>query len=223
MSKVNKNKETITIIDIYQNKLYESKTAKTIKEAVEEAVAKKIDLTNVHLTGTDLMGANLANAKFSGASLRWANLNGANLSGANLNDANLIGADLSNANLNGANLSSANLSDANLRRANLRRANLTGADLSNADIINAQLTKKKGDRVLQKKIKNKICKLTDDQIINIVCDALCEFGKTCEKKLGCDAKNYVQYVGFFILGSIIAKKESKATLKTYFKQILDRN
>lgn len=81
---------------------------------------------------------------------------------------------------------------------------------------------------MKKKIKNKICKnkignLTDDQIINIIRDALCEFEKTCEKKLGCDAKNYVQYVGFFILGSTIAKKESKATLKTYFKQILDRN
>jgi len=76
---------------------------------------------------------------------------------------------------------------------------------------------------MRKKIKNKIGKLDDDQIINIIRDALCGFEKTCEKKLGCHDKNYVQYAAFFMIGSNIAKKESKTTLKTYFKEILDKN
>lgn len=66
-------------------------------------------------------------------------------------------------------------------------------------------------------------KLTDRQITNIVCDALYDFGKTCGKKIGADNQDYVEYLTFCLLGSFIAEKQPKATLKAYFKEILVKN
>ncbi len=133
--------------------------------AVEEAVAKKIDLrganlrganlsdanlsgaylsdaclSDAYLSGANLRGANLRGAYLRGANLSGAYLSGANLSGANLSDAYLSGAYLSDAYLSGANLSGANLRDANLRDANLRGANLRGAYLSGANLSDANLS-----------------------------------------------------------------------------------
>ena len=66
-------------------------------------------------------------------------------------------------------------------------------------------------------------KLTDRQITNVVCDALYEFGKTCGKKIGVENQDYAEYLTFCLLGSIIAEKHPKATLKAYFKEILNKN
>ena len=78
--------------------------ALTIKDALVEAVSKRV-------------------------SLRCADLGDANLGGAHLRCADLSGADLRDANLRGADLRYANLSGADLRFADLRDANLGGADL----------------------------------------------------------------------------------------------
>ena len=61
----------------------------TLKEAVEEAVSRNVDLR-----GADLEGANLRDANLRGADLRGAYLEGANLEGADLEGADLRGADL---------------------------------------------------------------------------------------------------------------------------------
>ena len=76
----------------------------SIKELLEDGIAKGIS--------------------FAGANLRYADLRYANLSDANLRYADLRYADLSDANLSDANLSDANLSDANLRYADLYGASL---------------------------------------------------------------------------------------------------
>jgi len=68
----------INIKNIYDQVIYTSNKL-TIKEAVEEAIFKKISLFGADLSGTDLRGADLR-----GANLIEANLYGANLSEANL-------------------------------------------------------------------------------------------------------------------------------------------
>ena len=97
---VEEKKETIHIKNRFSGEvIFESKTAKTMKEAVEEAVKSEADLSE----------ANLYEANLSKADLSEANLSEANLSKANLYEANLSKANLSKANLSEANLSKANL------------------------------------------------------------------------------------------------------------------
>jgi hypothetical protein len=120
--------------------LFESATAKTVKECVIEAAFRGADLSGADLSRADLSGANLSGADLSGAYLSGANLSGAYLSGADLSRANLSGAYLSGANLSGAYLSGANLSGANLSGANLSGAYLSGANLSGADLSRANLS-----------------------------------------------------------------------------------
>jgi len=120
--------------------------------ALQQATAKRANLSyanlsDANLRGANLRDANLRDANLSDANLRDADLHYANLRGANLSDANLRGANLSDANLRGANLrdanlryanlSYANLSDANLRYANLSDANLSYANLSDANLSDA--------------------------------------------------------------------------------------
>jgi hypothetical protein len=84
----------------------------SLKEAVEQAVRSRANLSEAYLSE--------------------AYLSGADLSGANLSEAYLSGADLSGANLSEAYLSRADLSRADLSRADLSRADLSRADLSRA-------------------------------------------------------------------------------------------
>ena len=93
--------------------------AETIREAVEQAVARKISLSK--------------------ADLRRSDLRGADLSFADLCFADLSGADLSFADLSFADLSFADLSKADLSKADLRRSDLCGADLRFADLRGADL------------------------------------------------------------------------------------
>jgi len=113
---------------------YEKENA-TIKDAVEQAVKEKANLSSADLRSADLSSANL-----SSADLRLADLSSADLSSANLRLADLRFADLSSADLSSANLSSANLSSANLRLADLSSANLRLADLRLADLSSANLS-----------------------------------------------------------------------------------
>ncbi len=72
---------------------YENETA-TIKDAVNQAVKEKANLSYADLSGADLSGADLSYADLSGADLSYADLSGANLSYANLSGADLSGANL---------------------------------------------------------------------------------------------------------------------------------
>ena len=70
---------------------------KSVRRAVEEAVASGADLTRAdlagaYLTGADLTGANLTRADLTRADLTGAYLTGADLTGADLTGANLTGA-----------------------------------------------------------------------------------------------------------------------------------
>jgi uncharacterized protein YjbI with pentapeptide repeats len=64
----------------------------TLKEAVEEAVSRNVDLRDADLEGANLEGANLRDAYLGGADLVDAYLEGADLGGADLRGANLVGA-----------------------------------------------------------------------------------------------------------------------------------
>jgi len=104
--------------------IYESKTATTIKECVEQAVEEKADLSE-------------------------ANLSKANLSKANLSKANLSKADLWKADLSEANLSKANLSKAGLSEANLSKANLSKAGLWKANLVYCKMDKKVKKQIIE--------------------------------------------------------------------------
>jgi Family of unknown function (DUF5758)/Pentapeptide repeats (8 copies) len=56
-------------------------SASFVRDAAEEAVAARANLSGANLSGADLSGANLSGADLSGAYLYGANLYGANLSG----------------------------------------------------------------------------------------------------------------------------------------------
>jgi len=84
----------------------------TLKEAVEEAVSRNVDLRDADLEGADLRDADL-----EGAYLRGTDLEGANLRGADLRDADLEGAYLRGTDLEGANLRGANLEGADFYHA----------------------------------------------------------------------------------------------------------
>jgi hypothetical protein len=71
----------------------------SLKEAVEQAVAERANLSYANLSGTRLSYANLRYANLSHADLSHADLSDADLSGANLRYANLSHADLSYARL----------------------------------------------------------------------------------------------------------------------------
>jgi uncharacterized protein YjbI with pentapeptide repeats len=66
--------------------LFKSDTAKTAKEAVQEAVKRGADLRGADLRGAYLRGADLGGADLMGADLRGADLRGADLGGAYLGD-----------------------------------------------------------------------------------------------------------------------------------------
>ena len=61
----------------------------TIKNTVEEAVKRGVNLSYANLKGADLSEANLVNIELEDADLSFANLTHANLSNANLKKANL--------------------------------------------------------------------------------------------------------------------------------------
>jgi len=88
-------KDTIKIRNRYTNRvIFESKTAETIKEAVEEAVKSKANLWGANLSKANLSGANLSNADLSYADLSYADLSNADLSYADFSKADLWKADL---------------------------------------------------------------------------------------------------------------------------------
>lgn len=148
--------------------IYQTSTAMRLKDTVEEAVAKKVDLSNAMLLGADLSGADLSGAKMpnaclistqlSRASFRNANLAGASFEGsrgeaidfsqANLKRVNFYGTKFSNCNFEEANLREASLNYAfifksNLKGCDLQRANLNYANFNQSDLRDIDTTGEK--------------------------------------------------------------------------------
>ena len=127
----------------------------TIKDTLEEAVKRGIELSCADLFNANLCSANLEGASLQGACLRksflsYVNLRGASLINADLSNTNLSDASLYGASLQGANLRHACLNEANLRCADLRDANLSGA--KNIPFIPTYLPE--GEFVAWKKLEN---------------------------------------------------------------------
>jgi len=139
--------------------LYSTSSAVSLKDTVEEAVAKKVDLSNAMLLGADLSGADLRNAKMPNAclistqlsrtSFQNANLAGASFEGsrgegidfseAKLQRVNFYGVKFSKCNFEEANLQDASLNYAfifksNLKGCNFQRANLNYANFNQSDL-----------------------------------------------------------------------------------------
>jgi uncharacterized protein YjbI with pentapeptide repeats len=150
----------IEIRNRFTNKpIFFDPSAANLKEAVEDAAAKKISLAKAYLSGADLRHANLCRLNLRGADLtqadlrgcqgdcylcgadlRHANLDRSKLCSADLNQANLEGCQLNYANLLGANLTQCNLSHADCRNANFSASHLGQAHLDYADLTDANLS-----------------------------------------------------------------------------------
>ena len=76
------------IRNIYGEIIFSDKS-ETIRETLENAVKKGVNLKNAYLENAYLKNANLENANLKYANLKYANLAGANLENANLENANL--------------------------------------------------------------------------------------------------------------------------------------
>jgi len=92
-SQIKEDTKKIKIKNIDGDVIYTS-SKPTLKEAVEEAVGCKADLSEANLCEANLYKANLYKANLRGADLRGADLYGADLYGADLYGANLCKADL---------------------------------------------------------------------------------------------------------------------------------
>lgn len=127
---------TITIKDTRGKTIYVS-DARSMKEAITEAL-----WDNISLRGMDVAGQDLSHIFLCDVDLSYANFHGCDLTQAQLPSAILFRANFESANLKCANLAHtrlnlANLSGANLVGADFGGANLSGANLHNADIYNA--------------------------------------------------------------------------------------
>ena len=113
--------------------------ADTMRQAVEDALARSINLD----------GANL-----SGCNLTKVNMSGANLSGVDFNNGVLAFANLekcvfSQTNMTNVDLNFARAKNIKMRSVNMERANLIGADFEEAVLIHVNLynTQTKGTRL----------------------------------------------------------------------------
>jgi hypothetical protein len=104
-----------------------SSTCPTLREAVIEAIKRKVNLSGSDLSGSDLRGSDL-----SGSDLRESNLRGSDLSGSDLRDSDLRGS---------------NLRDSDLRGSNLRGSDLSGSNLSGSDLSGSDLRESKNGAV----------------------------------------------------------------------------
>lgn len=145
--------------------LFSTTKRQTIKEAVEEAIRRRLILFKVNLIDADLAGAVIPhanldecfaiNAKFDGAVmtndlLRQADLTNASMKNVKLDSANIERGVFRQANLEGADLSGSVLIDCDFTNAKLKGANLkntylldstfTGADCSGAAFDGSTMT-----------------------------------------------------------------------------------
>jgi len=139
--------------------LFSTTQKPTVKEAVEEAIKRRLILFKVNLDGADLKGATIPGGNLPNAFAIKANLEGANMDGCmvkeaifydcNLKDASMKslngeraifqGANLENANLSGGVLIDCDFKDANLKNANLENSYLLNARFEGADVSGLKL------------------------------------------------------------------------------------
>jgi uncharacterized protein YjbI with pentapeptide repeats len=127
-----------------------------VYKVVQDAVSRKIDLSNIDLRNTYLRSVDFKGARMGGARLDFSILSNAILAHCNLEGANLYGANLNNVDLSMVNFVDANLQEALLcstracyarfERANLQRVNFDESYLVAADFTNANLTASRLDR-----------------------------------------------------------------------------
>ena len=102
-------KTNIQIKNRFSDEIIFEYKCNTMKDCIEKAISKKVNLRDAYLRDADLEMADLEGADLEEADLRGAYLRDANLEMVNLVRANLREADLKGANLKGANLVRANL------------------------------------------------------------------------------------------------------------------
>jgi AraC-like DNA-binding protein/quercetin dioxygenase-like cupin family protein len=129
-----KHKRPIEIKDRHSGRVLFETEVETLKDALEEAVALRVNLSCADLRNLDLRGACLANAELSNA-----DFSGADLSNAILWKATLIGTRFCNVNLRHTNFRHAKLKKAVLKNSNLIGINFLGSDLTQADFRNSNL------------------------------------------------------------------------------------
>lgn len=110
----------------------------TMKEVVEDAVRKGVDLSRASLHNTDLRWANLEGAKLCGADLRGAYLNKANLKGVDLSPKSEERTDISGVDFRSAKVTKANLRGVFGRDTDFGYADLSGSDLTLATFHDAE-------------------------------------------------------------------------------------
>ena len=111
-----------------------------VRQGVEQAVEKNVDLTFVDLRAANLSGAQMDRAQMPYACLWGANLNGANMAEGNFKEADfrtanfldtcLAEADCSDANFDGSYFSRTILTHSNLQRAQFSCPSIFTTDLS---------------------------------------------------------------------------------------------
>jgi hypothetical protein len=122
-----------------------SSTCPTLREAVIEAIKRKVnlsgsDLSGSNLSGSDLRGSDLSGSNLSGSDLRGSDLRGSDLRGSDLSGSDLSGSNLSGSDLRGSDLSGSNLSGSDLRGSDLRGSDLSGSDLSGSNLSGSDLS-----------------------------------------------------------------------------------
>jgi hypothetical protein len=101
--------------------------SKSLKDAIEDEVAKKRSLAGVYLKGARVEGDWFRRGpNMAGADLRFANLSEAHLSYGSLNGANLGGANLEASYLGDVDIRNADLSDTNMHKAKFRNNDFSG-------------------------------------------------------------------------------------------------
>jgi len=149
MEKNKEKKEFVKIKNWYTDEVIFESSKETIREAILEAIEKKIVLTRADLTGAVLTDAVLTGADLTGAVLTDAVLTRAVLTGADLTGAVLTDAVLTRAVLTGADLTGADLTRAVLTGADLTHAVLTGAYYWSTNFKYCKVTKKVKEKILE--------------------------------------------------------------------------
>lgn len=127
----------------------------TMKDALEEAVRRRLIIYKADLVGQNLQGAKVPGGNMEHCFMLGCNLDGADLRGSNLKESIFAGSSMKGAlltsvnspeavfqgcNLEGANLSSAVLIDSDFSKSNLKNADLSFSTFSNSSFAGADLT-----------------------------------------------------------------------------------
>ncbi len=127
----------------------------TMKDALEEAVRRRLIIYKADLVGQNLQGIKIPGGNLEHCFMIGSNLDGADLRGSNLKQSIFAGSSMKGAllssvnspeavfqgcNLEGANLSSAVLIDSDFSKSNLKNADLSFSTFSNSSFAGADLT-----------------------------------------------------------------------------------